>query len=107
MPKTEELTLPPPPRGKRAELKAQWTRMAKMMIDQGIDHNSRIDLLESYIDVVCIDSDLSFEWEKAFMRDKIALSRRHSALLAEKLRLRKLLLAPEIKEIKMTAKALG
>ena len=97
MPKTSELTLPPPPRGKLPYVKDKWTLMAKAMADQGIDPNSRIDLLWDYIDVVCLDSDLGFEWEKACLRDKIALSTRYSALLSEKLRLRKLLLAPEIK----------
>jgi hypothetical protein len=97
MPETNDTTIPPAPRGKRAHIKSEWMRMAKMMVAQGIDPNSRIDLLESYIDVVCVDSDLGLEWQEARLRDKIAISRRFSALLSEKLRLRKLLLAPEIK----------
>ena len=95
MSKTDKLTLPPPPRGKRAGIKWEWTQMAKAMADQGIDPNSRLSLLGCYIDVVSVDADLGLEWEKAFLRDKIALSRRYSALLSEKLRLRKLLLAPD------------
>jgi hypothetical protein len=51
--------------------------------------------LWDYIGVVCLDSDLGLEWQDALLRDKIALSRRYSAFLSEKLRLRKLLLAPE------------
>jgi hypothetical protein len=90
-----EMTLPPPPRGMRAPIKAEWTRMAKMMVDQGIDPNSRIDLLEDFIKGVGEYSDLEYEWHEANLRDKIALSRRFSALLSQKLRLRKLLLAPE------------
>ena len=55
MPKTSELTLPPPPRGKLPYVKDKWTLMAKAMADQGIDPNSRIDLLWDYINVVCLD----------------------------------------------------
>jgi hypothetical protein len=97
MPEPDELTLPSPPRGKRAEIKAEWTRMAKSMADQGIDPNSRIYLLWDYINTVCEDGDLSLAWEDACLRDKIALSRRFSELLNQKLKLRKMLLAPEIK----------
>ena len=97
MPGTDELTLPPPPRGKRKEIKEEWTRMAKAMTDQGIDPHSRLDLLGNYIDVVCVDYDLGCEWQEACLRDRIAISRRFSAHLSEKLRLRKQLLAPEIK----------
>jgi hypothetical protein len=97
MPEPDELTLPSPPRGKRAEIKAEWTRMAKSMADQGIDPNSRIYLLWDCINTVCEDGDLSLAREDACLRDKIALSRRFSELLNQKLKLRKMLLAPEIK----------
>lgn len=96
MPGTDELTIPRPPRGKRDEIKAEWVRMAKAMADQGINPNSRLYLLWDYINTVCEEGDLGLAWEEACLRDRIALSRRFSALLSQKLRLRKLLLEPEI-----------
>jgi hypothetical protein len=97
MTEPDEMTIPPPPRGKRPEIKYEWTRMAKAMADQGVDPNSRLYLLWDYISVVGEEGDLGMAWEDANLRDRIALSRRFCSLLTLKLRLRKLLLAPEIK----------
>ena len=97
MSQNDELTVLPPPRGYRPEIKTEWRRMVKLMTDQGIDPNSRIDLLEHYIGVVAEDADLNAYWPDALLHQKIELSRRFSTLLAAKLRLRKLLLAPEFK----------
>jgi hypothetical protein len=93
MPEIKDTTVPAPPRGLRKAIKAEWMRMAQLMINQGLNPADRTDLLEDFIAIVAEDADLNLEWEGANLREKIGLSRRFEALLGQKLRLRKMLLA--------------
>jgi hypothetical protein len=90
----DEKPIPPAPRGYRASIKLQWVDMAKAMQRQGIDPAVRLDLLTAYIRVVGEEADLDGEWTDANLSTKLAIGRRFSTILSEKLRLRKLLLAP-------------
>jgi hypothetical protein len=86
-----EIAIPPPPRGLSKLVKAEWTRMAKMMIAQGLNPADRIDLLESYVAVVAEEDELAGEWGNSGLLMKLALGRRLSVLLNQKLRIRALL----------------
>jgi hypothetical protein len=86
-----ETSIPPAPRGLRKDIKREWARMAKMMVDQGLDPADRIDLLESYVAVVAEEDELAGEWGNSGLLMKLALGRRLSVLLNQKLRVRALL----------------
>jgi hypothetical protein len=108
MPKTEDYTtLPPPPRGVADAIKRDWRLIVKAMTDQGIDPYKRFDLLDNYMLVIGQEYDLDCAWGSASLRDRLAISKQISALFPQKLRLRTLLLAPEIKEIKTPTKTLS
>jgi hypothetical protein len=96
-------SLPAAPRGYRAAIKREWNRLAKAVSDQGVDPNSRLDLLDCYIHVVAEENDLDLLWQDADLRGKLAIGRRWSTLLNAKLRIRGLLFAAE-KEAKITCK---
>jgi len=53
--------------------------------------------LVAYIRLVAEESDLDGEWEDAHLAQRLALGRRFSAILSQKLRLRALLFAPDAK----------
>jgi hypothetical protein len=86
-----EIVIPPAPRGLSKLVKAEWTRMAKMMIAQGLNPADRIDLLEDFIKRVAEEMDLETERQESSFLRSTAIDRRLSIIFNEKLRVRALL----------------
>jgi hypothetical protein len=76
------------PRGLPRPSREAWDRMAKMAQNQGIALDGCADLILDFARLADEESDLEDEWDGANLQEKLALGRRFSAILREKLRLR-------------------
>jgi hypothetical protein len=76
------------PRGLPRPSREAWDRMAKMAQDPGIALDGCADLILDFARLADEESDLEDEWDEANLQEKLALGRRFSAILREKLRLR-------------------